>query len=180
MTQPDDGYEYRAKRQRRTTVTIVVLVLALAAAFYYASSYFRDTTPEPSASCTTVLPPAQPLQPADVSVNVYNATTRNGLAGATSKVLAERGFKIRKVANDPLRKKIKKVAEIRYGASGKSSAELLARHVPGAVLVKDKRKDDSVDLVIGNAWKRLGPVPAQPAATPTLPPCPGGDSPGGS
>lgn len=170
MTARDDGYEHRARRQRRTTVTIVVVVLGLAAAFYYASSYFRDTAPPAAAACSTVKAEA-PLRPADVSVNVYNATKRNGLAGATSKLLAERGFKIKKVANDPLKKKITKVAEIRYGSTGKPSAELLAKHVPGAVLVKDKRKDDSVDLVIGNAWKQLGAVPVQPSPTPTLPLC---------
>lgn len=171
MTAEDDGYEYRARRQRRTTVTLAVVILALAGVFYYASTYFREAGPKPTAACTTVTPVA-PLRPADVSVNVYNATTRSGLAGSTSKDLAKRGFKIKNVANDPLKKKVAKAAEIRYGASGKQSAELLASHVPGAVLVKDKRKDDSVDLVLGNAWKRLGPVPAEPSPTQTLPLCP--------
>ena len=171
MTAEDDGYEYRSKRQRRTTVTIAVLLLALAGAFYYASTYYRQSTPTPTAACTTVKP-VEPLQAADVSVNVYNATRRAGIAGSTSKVLAKRGFKIKKVANDPLKKTVRKAAEIRYGEAGKPSAELLAAHVPGADLVKDKRKDDSVDLVIGNAWKQLGPVPPQPTATQTLPLCP--------
>jgi hypothetical protein len=171
MSAEDDGYEYRAKRQRRATVTIAVLLLALAGAFYYASTYFRQPVSKPAAACTTVKP-VQPLRPADVSVNVYNATKRSGLAGTTSQALAKRGFKIKTVANDPLKKTVTKTAEIRYGEPGKQSAELLRKHVPGAVLVKDKRKDDTVDLVIGNAWKQLGPVPAEPTPTQTLPLCP--------
>lgn len=176
MTAGDDGYEYRAKRQRRTTVTLAVIILALAGAFYYASTYFQGSTPKPSTACTTEKP-TEPLRPADVSVNVYNATRRTGLAGATSEELAKRGFKIKKVANDPLKKTVTKPAEIRYGAAGKQSAALLATHVPGAVLVKDQRKDDSVDLVIGNAFKKLGPVPAPKTPTATLPLCPETTSP---
>ncbi|MGN6751496.1 MAG: LytR C-terminal domain-containing protein [Intrasporangium sp.] len=175
MTAEDDDYEYRARRQRRATVTIAVLLLALAGAFYYASTYFRQPVPKPVAACTTVKP-VEPLRPADVSVNVYNGTKRHGLAGSTSQALAKRGFKIKKVANDPLKQTITKSAEIRYGEPGKQSAELLAQQVPGAALVKDKRKDDTVDLVIGNAWKQLGPIPAEPAPTQTLPLCPNATS----
>lgn len=177
MTAPgDDGYEYHAKRQRRSTVTIAVLLLALVGAFYYASTYFRQSTPTPAASCTTVKA-IEPLKPGDVTVNVYNATKRSGLADSTSKLLAKRGFTVKKVANDPLKKKVTKVAEIRYGEPGKLSAELLAKNVPGAVLVKDKRTDDVVDLVIGNAWKHLGPVPPEPSPTQTLPLCPDATAP---
>jgi hypothetical protein len=171
MTDEDDGYEYRAKRQRRATVTIAILVLGLAGAFYYASTYFRETSPPPAA-CSTVAPtPA--LRPADVSVNVYNATSRKGLASDTAKDVAKRGFKVKSIANDPLKRRVKKAAEIRFGPSGAATAKLLAAHVPGAVLVEDKRKNDTVDLVLGDAWKNLGPAPAEPTPESTLPLCPG-------
>lgn len=162
--------EYRGRRRRRPWVVLAVVVLALAAAFYYASTYFNATTPKPG-PCTTVV--AQPaLQPADVTVNVYNATSRRGLAAATSKALAGRGFKIDKVANDPLGKAINAVAQIRYGPKGEASAKLLAQHVPGATLVKDTRTTDTVDLALGQKWKALGPAPKPAPSTNTLPPCP--------
>jgi hypothetical protein len=172
MTDEDDGYEYRAKRQRRATVTIAVLVLALAGAFYYASTYYREGTKPIPAACSTVVPTPQ-LGPAEVSVNVYNATNKQGLAGATAKDVAKRGFKVKSVANDPLKKTIKKAAEIRFGPTGAESAQLLAEHVPGAVLVEDKRKSDTIDLVLGDAWKKLGPPPPEPTPEATLPLCPG-------
>lgn len=175
MTAGDDGYEYHAKRQRRATVTIAVLLLGLAGAFYYASTYFRDTEPT-AGPCTTIVPTPE-LRPADVSVNVYNSTNRRGLAGAVAKDVDKRGFKVKAVANDPLHKTIKKAAEIRFGPAGEASAKVLAAHVPGAVMVKDKRKDDTVDLVLGAAWKKLGPAPKQATPTPTLPLCPGVTSP---
>jgi hypothetical protein len=177
MTDADDDYEYRGKRQRRATVTIAVLVLALAGAFYYASTYFQETTPRPAA-CSTILPTPQ-LSPADVSVNVYNATSRKGLASTTAKDVAGRGFKVKSVANDPLNKTVKKAAEIRFGPTGAASAKLLAAHVPGAVLVEDKRNNDTVDLVLGDAWKKLGPAPAEPTPESTLPLCPGVTAPTG-
>ncbi|GAA6527675.1 LytR C-terminal domain-containing protein [Intrasporangium sp. DVR] len=165
-----DALEFRARRRRRATVTLAVLLLGLAGAFYYASTYFRETTPRPG-PCTTVVAQA-PLTPADVTINVYNATGRQGLALATSKRAADRGFKIANVSNDPLKKTIKAPAQIRYGPAGEESAKLLAQHVKGAVLARDKRKGDTVDLVLGNAWKQFGPAPTATATGPALPPCP--------
>lgn len=170
LVDEDEALEFRARRRRRGTVTITVVILALAGAFYYASSYFRETTPQPG-PCTTVVA-APPLKPADVSINVYNATSRRGLALSTSKVAAQRGFKIASVGNDPQDKTIKGVAHIRYGPAGEESAKLLAQHIKGAKLIQDKRKDDKIDLALGTTWKGFGPIPTPTTQAPTLPPCP--------
>jgi len=170
LVDEDEALEFHARRRRRATVTITVVILALAGAFYYASSYFRETTPQPG-PCTTVL--ATPaLKPADVSINVYNATSRRGLALSTSKAAAQRGFKIASVGNDPKDKTIKDVAHIRYGPEGEESAKLLAQHITGAKLILDKRKGDAIDLALGTTWKGFGPVPTPTTQGATLPPCP--------
>lgn len=169
-TTEQDGYEYRVRRQRRSTVTIAVILLTLAGAFYYASSYFSDSAPKPG-PCTTEQVAVE-LKPADVAVNVYNATARKGLALAVSKVVIDRGFRVKVVANDPLAKPIAQVAQIRFGPTGEASAKLLAKHVPGAALVNDKRKGDTIDLSIGNAYKAFGPIPKVATATATLRQCP--------
>ena len=170
LVEDAEALEFRARRRRRATVTLAVLLLGLAGAFYYASTYFRDTAPKPG-PCTTEVAEV-PLTPADVTINVYNATSRSGLALTTSRRAVDRGFRIAKVANDPLKKTIKESAHIRYGTDGEESARLLAQHIKGARLVKDKRKGDTVDLVLGNAWKGFGPAPTPAAPGPTLPPCP--------
>ncbi|EWS99962.1 hypothetical protein N865_19625 [Intrasporangium oryzae NRRL B-24470] len=171
MTELEDPkvHSYRARRRRRSAITLVVLLAALAGAFYYAQSYWNASEPKPG-PCTTETPTVA-LSPADVSINVYNATSRKGLALATSKVAVQRGFKIKAVGNDPKQATITQVAQIRYGPQGLEAAKVLAAQVPGSVLVKDGRGDDTVDLVVGNKWKAFGPVP-KPVVTDALPPCP--------
>src|SRR4051812_5276293 len=141
---------YRVRRQRRSTIVIAIVLLSLAGAFYYASTYFRDTTPTPG-PCTTEVPDA-PLRPADVSLNVYNSTARKGLAATVAKSATSRGFTVKAIGNDPKDATIKQVAQIRFGPEGATSARLVRTHVPQGVLVNDKRKGDTVDLVLGQAW----------------------------
>ena len=44
--------------------------------------------------------------------------------------------------------------------------------MPGAVGLNDKREGDTVDLVLGNAWKAFGAAPAVATPTQSLRPCP--------
>jgi hypothetical protein len=120
---------------------------------------------------TTTVPPTDPnvLNPADVTVNVYNATVRRGLANNTAALLRERGFHISAVQNDPLEATIPGVAEIRAATVDSAEVRLLAQHVPGAVVVADSRTDSSVDLVLGETFVALGDpatVTPVPIATP--------------
>ncbi len=158
---------YRARRRRRSAITLVVVLGLLGAAFFYAASYFRASEPE-ARPCMTVLPVTE-LRPADISVNVLNATKQQGLARGVAAILADRGFKVKSVANDPLDKAIKVPAELRHGPDGLESAQVLQKHLPAAVLVADKREGDTVDFVIGDGYGRMGTEPPQP--TPTTVPC---------
>ena len=158
------------RRNRRTAIILVVLVLVLAGAFYYAASYFnRPSTPSASSDCPTSDFTAQApaaLTAEQVTVNVYNATNRAGLAAATAKEVKARGFVIGQVTNDPLKKKIAAPAEVRFGPNGKAGSELVARLVEGAVPTQDTRADATVDLVIGNGYKALVAAPTTTAAAP--------------
>jgi hypothetical protein len=148
----------------------------LAGAFYYAAQYFnRPSNPSASSGCPTgdftAGAPTPTLAAGQVTVNVYNATNRSGLAAATAKDVKGRGFVVGQVANDPSKKKIDAPAEVRFGPNGKAGSELVARLVEGAVPTQDTRADASVDLVIGNGFKALVAVPTA-TATPTVPnPC---------
>ena len=167
----------RHRRNRRTAIIFVVLVAVLAGAFYYAAAYFnRPSTPATSSGCPTgdytagaAAPPA--LTAGQVTVNVYNATNRAGLAASTAKDVKARGFVIAQVANDPSKKKIDAPAEVRFGPNGKAGSELVAKLVEGAVPTQDTRADATVDLVIGNGFKALAVAPT-PTPSPTAPnPC---------
>ncbi|GDX31674.1 hypothetical protein LBMAG15_06080 [Actinomycetes bacterium] len=105
---------------------------------------------------TTMVNPAEVLPiSSKVKVSVYNSTNKIGLAGDTAKVLKARGFLINEVGNDPMSKNVQGVAEIRYGPKGAARAQLLAFHLPGAVLVQDNRSGKIVDVAIGAAFIKL-------------------------
>jgi len=131
------------------------------------------STKKPSGKPTKAGTAALPL-PRTITVNVYNATTRSGLALSTSLQLGARGFKIGKVANDPAKKIIAASAEIRYGPGGVVEAKVVAAQVIGAVMVPDHRTDTSVDFVLGDGFVALS-SPQQAAAAlalVTAPPTP--------
>jgi hypothetical protein len=165
----------RHRRNRRTAIILVVLVALLAGAFYYAATYFnRPSAPAASSDCPTgdftAGAPAA-LAPGQVTVNVFNATNRSGLAAATAKDVKARGFVVAQVTNDPAKKKIDGPAEVRFGPNGKAGAELVVKLVDGAVPTQDTRADATVDLVIGNGFKALV-VAAPPTTTAPAPsPC---------
>ncbi|MEO6018646.1 MAG: LytR C-terminal domain-containing protein [Knoellia sp.] len=159
------------RQQRRTTSTILLVLLALFFAFWYAYSYYRDSTgtaaPRPQGAACTPFNPKAPA-PGNTTVNVYNATSKNGLAGRIAAELRSRGFTVGDVANDPLGRTVAGPAEVRFGPTGKGHAQLLvALGGKGATQLADKRKTTTVDLVLGAKFTALAPTP-----TPTgLPIC---------
>lgn len=176
-TESPASLEKRA-RQRRALITLGVLVLGLFFAFWYGLSYYqadenaRAARP-PAPTCAPYVAPA--LTPDEVTVNVYNATTRPGLAGSTSKLLAERGYSVGTVANDPSNRPVPRIVELRYGPQGQAAAQLVLAAMPrGTTSVRDARKDTSVDVVLGSGYRTLRPQssPATDATAGALPMCP--------
>lgn len=168
----DEGLRVKSRQSRRAQVTLIIVMALLAGALYYASSYWRQTDPSnkpiagsctPGAGATTT-----GLVPSAITVNVYNAAGRNGLAKATGKSITAMGFKLGKVANDPLGRSVAGVGEIRFGPAGGDNAKFLQKYLPGSTLVPDQRKDETVDLVVGRKFSKLVNIPApKPAAKPS-------------
>ena len=154
----------RRSRRRRALITLAVVALMLFFAFWYAYSYYRasgEPTATPVTTCTTT---AAAPTPAKITVNVYNATDRNGLAARTATEVRKRGFTVSTVSNDPLAKRVAGTAEVRYGKSGAPASKLVIALVKGAKAVQDARVDGSVDLVLGEKFTTLAPA-AKPATT---------------
>jgi hypothetical protein len=168
----DAAAHEHARQRRRSLITLAVVLLGLFFAFWYAWSYYQAdisarASRSPSATCAPYDPKV--VTPENTRVNVYNASTREGLAGSVARSLDERGFVIGKVANDPSSRKTPKVAEIRYGPKGAAHAKLLRTSLPkGTVLVKDKRAVATVDLALGPKYTTLAPLPS----TTAMPMCP--------
>ena len=161
------GLDQRSGRRRRpvaTTILVLLMMGVLFGATYFGIRLLRgDSQPAPSASTpapcvtTTVQPGLALPKPATVTVNVFNATDRGGLARTTATELGRRGFGIGSIANDPLGATVAGVAEVRHGPDGLAGAQLMTYYVPGAVLVADTRSGTTVDLVLGEKFIRVAP-----------------------
>lgn len=162
----------RRQRRRRAVITIGVLLLGLFFAFWYGLSYFEaDSERAAARPATPTCRPYDPavLTPSDVTVNIYNATSRSGLAGRTAKAFQERGFTVDAVDNDPTKRAAPKVAEVRYGAKGAAAARVVLAALPkGTTQTKDTRADATVDVALGAGFKTLVPAPSPTG----LPMCP--------
>ncbi len=177
----------RRRKHERQAVVFGSLIAALALAGLGATAIYTGamdapflarefTSPPPEEVEAIPLPPCIPPEtlpaaPETVTIRVYNATTRIGIAGQTADGLAQRGFVIAETANYPI--EITTGARISFGEAGIAAAYTLAAHLePGvAALVLDTRADGSVDLVLGSTWTQLIDVGAVTldATSPLLP-----------
>ncbi|MGW7407989.1 LytR C-terminal domain-containing protein [Streptomyces sp. NPDC054833] len=112
------------------------------------------TKASPSATPAVALP-----EPGGITVNVYNATKRSGLAKATADELKKRGFRIGEVGNASaqLDGKIKGTGLlIGPAAAVNSSLPVLATQLASAERRTDAgRKGTDLDFVIGTDFKSL-------------------------
>ncbi|CAL9305174.1 hypothetical protein SUDANB180_03723 [Streptomyces sp. enrichment culture] len=96
--------------------------------------------------------------PGRITVNVYNATPRSGLAKKTADELRRRGFRIGKVGNAAKEydKKVKGPGLLLGSpAAQDTSLRVLATQLTGASLRADAREGADLDLIIGDAFKDL-------------------------
>ncbi|MFB6617952.1 LytR C-terminal domain-containing protein [Streptomyces sp. NPDC085524] len=109
--------------------------------------------PAASAGPAVVLP-----QPGQITVNVYNATPRAGLAKAVGDELQKRGFVIGKVGNAPadFDKKVPG-AGILLGSptTDKAAYSVLGAQLAGTTQQTDARESADIDLILGDAFKEL-------------------------
>ncbi|MET7639426.1 LytR C-terminal domain-containing protein [Streptomyces sp. NPDC005438] len=98
-------------------------------------------------------------KPSSIKVNVYNATTKKGLAKKTADQLKKRGFRVGKVDNAPddLDKKVKGTGLLRAapGAETAGRFRVLGTQLAKADTRHDDRDGEDVDLVIGDKFTGL-------------------------
>jgi hypothetical protein len=127
-----------------------------------------------SGSPADVLP-----KPSSITVNIYNATPRTGLAKATADQLRQRGFTIGKIGNAPAQytNKVTGTALLLGGPRAQSALKVLGTQLAtGQDRTDPTRTGADVDLVIGNGFGNLDPKPnadhalaalAYPSSAPT-------------
>lgn len=129
-----------------------------------------DCKPVPAASAAGAAGAAR-LQPRQITVNVYNATPRGGLAKSAADELKKRGFTIGKVGNaSPAYDKKVKQAGVLVGSRAAATGPLriLGTQLANAPVKADARKTADVDLIIGTAYSALTPKPKADAALAAL------------
>jgi LytR cell envelope-related transcriptional attenuator len=187
LTPPGLGGKYRItgdkyprmrppRRRPRLFLTIAASVVVLGLVgwgtqqlIHVFSGNAKTATAAQGAKCRTAAgAPAKAAfpKPDQVTVNVYNATTRTGLAQETADQLKARGFVIGKVANAPAAydKKLRGTGLLLGSAGGQKGAmAVLGTQVAGAAKKADTRSTGDVDLIIGDTFTSL--TPAKDATT---------------
>ncbi|MFI2202111.1 LytR C-terminal domain-containing protein [Streptomyces sp. NPDC020192] len=136
-----------------------------------ASAAGAKTDCRPRAATATTAAQVKSLpKPGQITVNVYNATARTGLAKSTADELKKRGFRIGDVGNAPgeFDKKVKGTG-ILLGptdAQNTSVAVLGTQLADAEHRAEASRKGADLDLILGDAFKGLTkPTDAQQALT---------------
>ncbi len=161
----------RKRHQReRQAVVFGSLVAGLGVVGLLAAAIYSGVVPAPflDRSFTTASPtglanalPPPPCPPTGtlpvtynvVTVNVFNASSRAGLAGQTARELATRGFLVGTTANATVTPTAPE--EVRFGEAGLAAAYTLASNLTDPVLILDTRTDGSVDLILSNTFPGL-------------------------
>ncbi|MFG2876257.1 LytR C-terminal domain-containing protein [Streptomyces sp. NPDC048337] len=113
----------------------------------------------PAAASPAAAKPAVVLpQPGEITVNVYNATPRAGLAKAVGDELRKRGFVIGNVGNAPadFDKKVPGTGILLGSpATDKAAFSVLGTQLAGVTQQTDARETADIDLILGDAFKEL-------------------------
>jgi hypothetical protein len=116
-----------------------------------------SASPAASSAKSPLVSAALP-KPGSVTVNVFNATARSGLAKETADALRARGYKIGTLGNAPAAydKKVKQAALLLGGTQAQAAIKTVSAELTGATTKIDpKRSGTTVDLMIGNAFTKL-------------------------
>ncbi|MBT2478592.1 LytR C-terminal domain-containing protein [Streptomyces sp. ISL-94] len=113
----------------------------------------------PAAASPVAAKPAVVLpQPGDITVNVYNATPRAGLAKTVGDELKKRGFIIGNVGNAPadFDKKVPGTGILLGSpATDKAAFAVLGTQLAGVTQQTDARETADIDLILGDAFKEF-------------------------
>ncbi len=157
----DDTGENPVRLRRRVLhgVVLVLLVGLIGAAIIVAlaimNGQIRIPTAERSRAAVSACPTATfDYTPNDkVSLNVFNATNRPGLARSVADEFLARKFAVADVGNT--QSGYRGVAAVISGAAGQSAAFSVQRNLPESDYFQDGRSDGSVDVILTTEFKEL-------------------------
>lgn len=152
----------RVRRRVLHGVVLVLLIGLIAAGIILAMAIINgrlklpsaEPAPAPVSSCPASMYDYVP--PDKVNLNVYNSTSRPGIARSVADEFLARKFVVGNVSN--INAGYRGVAAVVSGAAGQASAFTVQRHVPGSDYFQDGRTDASVDVILAQDYKALAPA----------------------
>jgi hypothetical protein len=149
----------------RSLATLIVLGLVLVLAAVWGWSAISEPFPEDSAPPVCVdreFAKGDQVKRRDVTVSVWNAGRRVGLAGLTMDLLTEAGFHEGSEGNTPGRRRVER-AEIWTEEPGNPAVRLVASHLGDVDIVRREGPAPGVLVVVGDGFDDL--VPGQKSVT---------------
>jgi hypothetical protein len=137
-------------------VLFVVLVAGAVVGFQQATAPFPGL-PSAEETCSAAEKEVQRfVRRSQVQVSVFNAGTRQGLAGTTLERLEEAGFRAGNPGNAPRRTKVRR-AVVWTTEKDDRSARLVALALGGRtrVVVTETDLGPGVDVIVGNRFRKL-------------------------
>ena len=149
----------RVRRRVLHGVVLVLLAGLIAAAIITALAIINGQLKIPAAAPAEEAVSTCPAATFDytpneqINLNVYNSTSRPGLARAVADEFLARAFVVGAVAN--IDAGYRGVAAVISGAAGQSAAFSVQRNLPGSDYFQDSRSDGSVDVILSQDFSAL-------------------------
>ena len=161
FTDDDELQRNRARRRRRVLHSVVLVLLlglvagAVLVALAIMNGQIKVPTAERSEAAVSACPEARfdYTPPEKINLNVFNSTSRPGLARSVADEFAARKFMVGAVSNTT--SSYRGVATVVSGAAGQSAAFTVQRNLPGSDYFQDGRTDPSVDVILTGDFKEL-------------------------
>jgi hypothetical protein len=157
---PDDPVRLRRRVLHGVVLVLLlgVIVAGVITALAIMSGQLKIPTPDASREPASTCPAASfDYTPNDkINLNVYNSTSRPGLARSVADEFLARKFVVGAVANTEAG--FRGVAAVVSGAAGQSAAFSVQRNLPGSDYFQDGRTDASVDVILSSDYKELAAV----------------------
>ncbi|WP_295656831.1 LytR C-terminal domain-containing protein [uncultured Nocardioides sp.] len=141
----------------RSLATLVVLTAVLVAAAYWGWQAATEPLPEradPPLCVSTPVAAGATVVREQVTVSVYNASTRNGLAGTTLGALEDRGFIGADTGNAPEGTAVSG-AQVWSNDPENPAARLVAQQFRRAPIVPGEPLGRGVTVIVGDDFRKL-------------------------
>ena len=146
----------------RSGLTLLVLALLVVLGGLWGWSALTQPFPgktTPPKCLPTTVQAGEKVFPGQVTVSVYNASDRNGLAGSTMAELADAGFAEGSTGNAPPKARVVR-AQIWTTTPTSPDVRLVARHLGPAQVVRRDGPGVGVTVLVGARYQGLGKGPS--------------------